>query len=112
MKQNALAQQHGCPEIFNSDQGAQFARQEFISILLENETRTSTDGRGRVYNNIFAERLWRTVNYEEVYLREYRTVPESRFRLNAYGYFHNTKRLHESFNYREHPVKDIMTKNQ
>ncbi len=96
---NALAQ-YGCPEIFNSDQGSQFTSQEFTSILLENEIKISMDGRGRVYDNIFIERLWRTVKYEEVYLREYRTVSESRFHLNAYFYFYNTERLHESLNYR------------
>jgi putative transposase len=62
---NAVAQ-YGCPEIFNSDQGAQFTSQEFTSILLENEIKISMDGRGCVYDNIFVERLWRTVKYEEV----------------------------------------------
>jgi len=97
--QNALAQ-HGCPKIFNSDQGAQFTSEEFISVLLENEIKISMDGRGRVYDNIFVERLWRTVKYEEVYLRDYRTVSESHFNLNAYFTFYNTERLHESLDYR------------
>ena len=97
--QHALAQ-YGGPEIFNSDQGAQFTSQEFTGILSKNEIKISMDGRGRVYDNIFIERLWRTVKYEEVYLREYRTVSESRFHLNAYFHFYNTERLHESLNYR------------
>jgi len=57
------------------------------AILLENEIKISMDGRGRVYDNIFVERLWRTVKYEEIYLRDYSTVSESRFHLNAYFYF-------------------------
>jgi putative transposase len=97
--QNALAQ-HGRPEIFNADQGAQFTSQEFISVLLENEINISMDGRGRVYDNIFVERLWRTVKYEAVYPYDYRTVSESPLRLNVYFTFYNTERLHKSLDYR------------
>ena len=96
---NALAL-HGSPEIFNSDQGAQFTSEKFTCVLFENEIRISVDGRGRVYDNIFLERLWRMVKYEEVYLYDYRTVAEARRHLNAYFNFYNTERFHESLNYR------------
>ncbi|MCJ7776493.1 MAG: IS3 family transposase, partial [Desulfobulbaceae bacterium] len=78
------ALEHACPEIFNSDQGIQFTSQEFTSILLNDEIKISMDGRGRVYDNIFVERLWRTVKYEEVYLHDYRTVSEARSLLSIY----------------------------
>jgi len=88
------------PEIFNSDQGAQFTSEEFTAALEEAEVRISMDGRGRLYDNIFVERLWRTVKYEEVYLHDYRTVQEARERLAAYFQFYNTERLHETLGYR------------
>jgi len=68
------APEPACPEIFNSDQGIQFTSQEFTGILLNDGIKISTDGRDRFYENIFVERLWRTVKYEEVYLLDYRTV--------------------------------------
>ncbi|GAI21806.1 unnamed protein product, partial [marine sediment metagenome] len=64
------------PEIFNSDQGTQFTSSDFTGILEDNGIRISMDGRGRVYDNIFVERLWRTVKYEEVYLKEYNNMRE------------------------------------
>jgi putative transposase len=88
------------PEIFNSDQGIQFTNQEFTDILLNAGIKISMDGRGRVYDNIFVERLWRTVKYEEVYLHDYRTVSEARILLSNYFYFYNTERIHEALNYR------------
>jgi len=85
------------PEIFNTDQGAQFTSEE----LLEGEgIKVSMDGRGRVYDNIFVERLWRSVKYEEVYLHDYQTVLEARARLGAYFRFYNEERLHETLGYR------------
>jgi putative transposase len=75
------------PEIFNTDQGAQFTSPEFTGILESHGVRISMDGRGRVFDNIFVERLWRTVKYEEVYLHEYRTVAEARAHLAAYFRF-------------------------
>ena len=87
------------PEIFNSDQGIQFTSQEFTNILLNDGIKISMDGRGRVYDNIFVERLWRTVKYEEVYLHDYRTVPESSSLLSSYFHFYNTERLHEALGY-------------
>jgi putative transposase len=88
------------PEIFNSDQGAQYMSEEFTGLLEETKVRISMDGRGRLYDNIFVERLWRTIKYEEVYLHDYRTVQEARERLAAYFRFYNTERLHEALGYR------------
>jgi putative transposase len=93
------ALEHACPEIFNSDQGIQFTSQEFTSILLNDGIKISMDGRGRVYDNIFVERLWRTVKYEEVYLHDYRTVSEARSLLSIYFHFYNMERLHETLGY-------------
>ena len=84
------------PEIFNSDQGAQFTSEEFIGILKDAEIRISMDGRGRLYDNIFVERLWRTVKYEEVYLNDYVSVPMARKGLGDYFGFYNTERPHAS----------------
>ena len=91
--------EHACPEIFNSDQGSQFTSQEFTSILLNAGIKISMDGRGRLYDNIFVERLWRTVKYEEIYLHDYRTVSEARSLLSNYFHFYNTERIHESLGY-------------
>ncbi len=87
------------PEIFNSDQGVQFTSQEFTSILHSEGIKISMDGHRRVYDNIFVERLWRTVKYEEVYLHDYRTVSEARLLLPNYFHFYNTERIHESLGY-------------
>jgi len=84
------------PEIFNSDQGAQFTSEEFIRILKDTGVRISMDGRGRLYDNIFVERLWRTVKYEEVYLNDYISVPVARNGLGDYFEFYNTERPHAS----------------
>jgi putative transposase len=84
------------PEIFNSDQGSQFTSDDFIRMLKEAEIRISMDGRGRLYDNIFVERLWRTVKYEEVYLNDYVSVPVARKGLGDYFDFYNTERPHAS----------------
>ncbi len=88
------------PEIFNSDQGSQFTSKEFTGRLEEEGIRISMDGRGRVFDNIFIERLWRTLKYEEVYIHSYKTVKEARESLGRYFRFYNTERLHESLGYR------------
>ncbi len=88
------------PEIFNTDQGAQFTSPEFTGFLEGCGIRISMDGRGRVFDNIFVERLWRTVKYEEVYLHEYRTVAEARAHLAAYFRFYNEERPHQGLGYR------------
>jgi putative transposase len=88
------------PEIFNTDQGPQFTSEEFTERLEAEGIRVSMDGRGRVYDNIFVERLWRSVKYEEVYLHEYRTVADARAHLAAYFRFYNEERPHETLGYR------------
>ena len=88
------------PEIFNSDQGVQFTSGNFTNVLEREGIRISMDGRGRAYDNIFVERLWRTVKYEEVYLHQYLTVADARRGLNRYFHFYNMERIHESLGYK------------
>jgi putative transposase len=88
------------PEIFNSDQGAQFTSREFTDRLLQAGIRISMDGQGRVFDNIFVERLWRTIKYEEVYLNDYQTVSDATRRLGSYLHFYNDERLHQSLGYK------------
>jgi putative transposase len=88
------------PEIFNSDQGAQFTSPEFTDRLQAHDIAISMDGRGRALDNIFVERLWRTVKYEEVYLKDYATVREAVTSLSAYFRFYNHERPHQSLGYR------------
>lgn len=88
------------PEIHNSDQGAQFTAEEYLAILKAYETiRISMDGRGRAMDNIFTERLWRTVKQEEVYLQEYQSPKEARLSLREYFTFYNYERKHQAHNY-------------
>ena len=94
------ALQFSQPEIMNTDQGVQFTSVAYIGILEEKAIQISMDGRGRAFDNIFVERLWRSVKYEEVYLHQYATVSEARRRLEKYFQFYNTERLHESLGYR------------
>ena len=84
------------PEIFNSDQGAQFTSDEFTSRLLNHGIQVSMDGRGRALDNVFVERLWRTVKYEEIYLKDYDGVPEAIGNLARYFPFYNHERPHQS----------------
>ena len=86
----------GGPEIFNSDQGSQFTSVAFTSVLLGAGVRISMDGAGRAYDNIFVERLWRTVKYEEVYLNDYQTPREAQAGLASYFDFYNNERPHRS----------------
>lgn len=88
------------PGIFNTDQGPQYTSDEFTARLESDGIKISMDGRGRVYDNIFVERFWRTVKYEEVYLHEYRTVAEARAGLATYFRFYNEERFHETLGYR------------
>ena len=90
----------GKPEIFNSDQGSQFTSQVYTKNLLDREIKISMDGRGRALDNIFVERLWRSVKYEDIYLNDYQSVPELRSGLNTYFEFYNRDRLHQSLDYR------------
>jgi putative transposase len=87
------------PEIFNTDQGVQFTSIEFTNRLKDAAIRISWDGRGRALDNIFVERLWRSVKYEEVYIKEYPTVPDAVNNLRAYFTFYNQERLHQALDY-------------
>ena len=84
------------PEIFNSDQGSQFTSFDFTGRLQKEGVQISMDGRGRAYDNIYVERLWRTVKYEEVYLHDYQSVREAREQLGNYFRFYNEERIHSS----------------
>lgn len=88
------------PEIFNSDQGTQFTDSDFTNILLARDIKISMDGRGRYLDNIFTERLWRTVKYENVYLQSYRDISEAERGLAEYFLFYNTERRHQSLDRR------------
>ncbi len=96
--ENAL--RGGRPEIFNTDQGAQFTSRALTERLRQGEIQISMDGRGRALDNVFVERLWRTVTYEEGYLREYNTVREVQQGLRRYFGFYNDERLHQALGYR------------
>ncbi len=87
------------PEIFNTDQGVQFTSAAFTSRLKAADIRISWDGRGRALDNIFVERFWRSVKYEEVYLKDYQSVPEAVNNLRAYFTFYNHERLHQALDY-------------
>ena len=90
----------GRPEVFNTDQGPQFTSDAFTQTLQERGIRVSMDGKGRYLDNIFVERLWRSIKYEEVYLKAYQTVAEARVGINAYLEFYNRRRPHQSLGYR------------
>ena len=94
----------GRPDIFNTDQGSQFTAQAFTSRLEAAEVRVSMDGRGRALDNVFIERLWRSVKYEDVYLYEYETVAELEQGLRGYFTFYNQERAHQGLSYR-YPVE-------
>ncbi len=92
--EEALAR-HGTPEIFNTDQGSQFTSTDFINVLADREIRISMDGEGAWRDNVFVERIWRTIKYEEVYLRAYTSVSQARARIGRYLTFYNSRR-HQS----------------
>ncbi len=95
--QNAL--EINLPEIHNSDQGVQFTDKNYTGMLEEKEIKISMDGRGRCMNNIFTERLWRTVKYENVFLRSYHDINDAKAGLKDYFKFYNAKRRHQSLDY-------------
>jgi putative transposase len=95
----ALAK-HGRPEIFNTDQGSQFTSEAFTGVLIANEIAISMDGRGAWRDNVFVERIWKSVKYEEVYLRAYDSVAEARASIGRYLDFYNTRRPHSSLDRR------------
>lgn len=88
------------PEILNSDQGSHFTSPKYTDIVLEKEVKISMDGKGRALDNIITERLWRTVKYEEVYLKEYDTPREARKEINNFLHFYNHERPHQSLGYK------------
>lgn len=90
----------GYPEIFNSDQGSQFTSNQFTKILLDNGIAISMDGKGRVFDNIFTERLWRSVKYEEVYIKDYQICSDAIEGLGNYFSFYNNLRYHQSLGYK------------
>lgn len=87
---------YGTPEIFNTDQGSQFTSADFIGVLKQHEIRISMDGRGAWRDNVFVERLWRSVKYEEVYLHAYESVSAAKAGIGGYFAFFNTRRPHSS----------------
>ena len=91
--EEALAR-HGRPEIFNTDQGSQFTSHDFTGVLLKADIAISMDGKGSWRDNVFVERLWRTIKYEEVYLKAYDTVSEARISIGGYLAFYNGRRPH------------------
>ena len=93
---NEALGRHGAPEIFNTDQGSQFTSVAFTGMLLDQKIAISMDGRGAWRDNVFVERLWRSVKYEEVYLRAYDSVSDARASLGRYLNFYNSRRPHSS----------------
>jgi putative transposase len=104
----ALAR-HGRPEIFNTDQGSQFTSAAFTDLLVENRIAISMDGRGAWRDNVFVERLWKSVKYEEVYLRAYDTVSDARVSIGRYLGFYNSRRPHSSLD-RQTPDQAYFTR--
>jgi putative transposase len=88
--------QHGSPEIFNSDQGTQFTSEEFTAVLKAHDVLISMDGRGRCLDNVFVERLWRSLKYEDVYLQAYATLAEARSGITRWFRFYNWERPHQA----------------
>lgn len=95
----------GKPEIFNTDQGTQFTSKGFTGLLEYNHVKISMDGKGRAFDNIFIERFWRTIKYEEVYCKDYDSFEEAKDNLGLYFMFYNNRRLHQSLGYKT--PKDI-----
>lgn len=89
-------ERYGCPEIFNTDQGSQFTSEDFTGVLKSHDIKISMDGKGRWVDNVFVERLWRSVKYEEVYLKAYDSVANAKASLSRYFNFYNNKRRHQS----------------
>jgi len=96
---NEALEKHGQAEIFNTDQGCQYTSEAFTGILKSKQIKISMDGKGRALDNVFVERLWRTVKQEEVYLKGYRNIPECREGLKSYFDLYNTLREHQSLDY-------------
>ena len=91
---------YGSPSIFNTDQGAQFTSTAFTGVLTAGGVRISMDGKGRYLDNIFIERLWRSLKYEDIYIKAYASVPEARRGIGCWLSFYNDERLHQALGYR------------
>ena len=91
---------HGKPKIFNTDQGSQFSGTAFTGVLIKNDIAISMDGKGAWRDNVFVERFWRSVKYEEVYLKAYEDVPEARAGIGGYITFYNERRPHTALDRR------------
>lgn len=96
----AALKQYGPPDIFNTDQGSQFTSAKWIAVLQENSIKISMDGRGRALDNIFVERLWRSVKYEDIYPKNYVYIPELLLGLTEYFAFYNGERYHQALGYK------------
>ena len=88
---------HGTPEIFNTDQGSQFTSSDFTQLLKDNGILISMDGKGAWRDNVFVERLWRTIKYDEVYLKAYESIPHAKASLGQFVTFYNSQRPHQAF---------------
>ena len=93
-RESSRTRLHGRPEIFNTDQGSQFTAKDFTDVLKRHDVAISMDGKGRWMDNVFVERLWRSVKYEDIYLRAYETPAELRAGLRRYFEFYNSQRAH------------------
>jgi putative transposase len=91
---------YGSPEIFNTDQGVQFTSTAFTGVLVASDVRISMDGKGRYLDNIFIERLWRSLKYEDIYIKAYASVQEARRGIGGWLNFYNDERLHQALGYR------------
>lgn len=96
---NEAIEKYGMPEIFNSDQGSQFTSADFTGLLEKFNIRISMDGKGRAKDNIYVERLWRSLKYEDIYIKGYSTVSECAEGIRRYFEFYNTERFHQSLEY-------------
>lgn len=92
-------ERYGIPDIFNSDQGSQFTSEDFTDLLEKHNIRISMDGKGRALDNIFVERLWRSLKYEEIYINDYKNMKEAQKAIDNYFHFYNKERFHQSLGY-------------
>lgn len=97
---NEAIERYGTPEIFNSDQGCQFTSHEFTEILSSHNIQISMDGKGRAIDNIYIERYWRTLKYEDIYLNKYETISDAKIGINKFTNFYNVERIHSSLEYK------------
>jgi len=94
-----LIRKYGIPAIFNTDRGSQFTSEVFLNVLRSNDIQISMDGKGRALDNIYVERLWRSLKYEEIFLNGYEDMKELREAVIRYFEFFNNERLHQSLDY-------------